>query len=199
MKNASLISTSARASKHVMIAAVLAAFLVAPAFAEDKKPAPAAGATQGRIAVVDLSYLVGNSKAGKSIRSQIDNQRDSYRKQIEKQEADLRAAEKALVADQAKLSKEEFAKKRKAFQDKVIAAQRDVQQRRVAFDKAYAGALEKLREHIVRIVADIAGKNEIALVLNRQEVVLVDAKMDLTKQVLSALDSKVSSIPVTVK
>lgn len=202
MKHAHSTSISARASKIAVAALLLTALAAAPALAEDKKAAaaPAAAAeNKGRIAVVDLAALINNSSAGKSIRSQIEKQRDSYRGQIEKQEADLRNAEKALVAEQAKASKEDFAKKRKAFQDKVVAAQRGVQQRRAAFDKAYASALEKLREHVVKIVADQAGKKGIALVLDRQQVVLVEADMDMTKEVMTALNAKVSSIPVSIK
>ena len=194
MKNVFSISTLARASK-LFAAVACVAFVTGTAYAADA----AAGSNDGKIAVVDLQYLVSNSKAGKSIRSQLDQQRKNYSGQIEKQEADLRAAEKTLVADQPKLSKEELQKRSTAFRDKVVAAQRSVQQRRVSFDKAYTAAMEKLREHIVKIVADIAGKNGIALVLNRQEVVLVDAKMDLTKQVIAALDAQVTSIPVSVK
>ena len=193
MKHVSLTSTLARASKAVL--AVVFVFALAPAaFAADE-----AAPNKGSIAVVDLQFLVSTSKAGTSIRTQLENQRNAYRGQIEKQEADLRKAEKDLVAQQDQLPKEDFLKKRKEFQDKVIAAQKSVQQRRVAFDKAYTGALEKLREQIVKIVADIAGKNDVALVLNRQEVVLVDAKMDITKQVLDKLDDKVSTIPVSIK
>lgn len=198
MKHEYSISTLARVSSAFLLA--LALVVAAPfgsvAQADGKKSASEQG---GRIAVVDLQYLVSNSKAGNSIRNQLDKQRNAYRTQIEKQENDLRKAEKELADQQEKLSKEEFMKKGKAFQEKVIAAQRTVHERRVAFDKAYATAMEKLREHIVKIVADMAGKNDIALVLNRQEVVLVDAKMDMTKDVLKELDRKVTSIPVTIK
>lgn len=198
MKHVSLTSTLARASKAFALALVLStAVAAAPAFAAEEKADAKEGV--GKIAVVDLQYLVSNSKAGKSIRSQLDKQRDTYRSQIEKQESDLRKAEKDLMSQQSKLSKDAFMKKGKEFQDKVRGAQKSVQDRRIAFDKAYTNALEKLREHIVKIVADMAGKEHIALVLNRQEVVLVDAKMDITKDVLSALDSKVSSIPVSIK
>lgn len=199
MKHVCSISTLVRASSVLAVALVLGA-MPAHVQAQDKKPAAEKGGEQmGSIAVVDLQYLVSNSKAGSSIRNQLDKQRDTYRVQIEKQESDLRKAEKELVDQQPKLSKEEFEKKRKAFQDKVVAAQRTVQERRMAFDKAYATAMEKLREHIVKIVADMAGKKNISLVLNRQEVVLVDAKMDVTEEVLKALNAKVTSIPVSVK
>jgi Skp family chaperone for outer membrane proteins len=153
----------------------------------------------GRIAVVDVPYLINSSKAGKSIRTQLDKQRDAYRGQIDKQEGELQEAEKNLMAQQDTLPKDQFLEKRKEFQEKVTNAQRAVQLRRVAFDKAYSDAMEKLRESIVKIVADVAGKNKIALVLNRQEVVLVEEKMDMTKQILTILDNTVSSIPVNVK
>jgi Skp family chaperone for outer membrane proteins len=196
MKTVSLTSTLAHVSKTFALVAMVSILSGATFAAEGQADSTL---SSGKIAVVDIQYLVSNSKAGKSIRNQLDSQRDAYRSQIEKQENDLRSAEKNLVDQQQKLSKEDFLNQRKAFQDKVMTAQRSVQQRRMAFDKAYTIALEKLREHIVKIVADAAGKNNVALVLNRQEVVLVEEKMDMTKQVLSKLDATVTSIPVTIK
>jgi outer membrane protein len=197
MKTELSISALVRVSSAIAFGFLLAT----AAHAEDKKPlevVPVSTTTMTKIAVVDLQLLVADSKAGKSIRDQLEKQRNKYRSQIEKQESDLSAMEKALVAERAKLSKEDFAKKGKAFQEKVIAAQKSVQKQRAAFDAAYTKAMEKLREHVVKIVAEIAGKEGIGLVLNRQEVVLVDAKMDLTKRVLATLDARVSSIPVNI-
>lgn len=199
MKNVCLTSTLVRVSSVAILCGLFAVAGVSPVRAEDKPAAKTEAPAMGKIAVVDLQMLVAQSKAGKSIRDQLDKQRNGYRSQIEKQEAELGAMQKDLMAQREKLSKEDLAKKSKAFQDKVMAAQRQVQDRRVAFDKAYTSAMETLREHVVKIVADMSGKQGIALVLNRQEVVLVDAKMDISKQVLAALDAKVTSIPVTVK
>ena len=197
MKHESLISTSVRASK--VAALCVAALLMLPHVVQaEDKAAPDVGAETIKIAVVDLNMLVAESAAGKSIRRQLDKQRNSYRTQIEKQESELSAMEKNLAAQQAKLSKEDFAKKRKEFQEKVMKAQRSVQERRAAFDKAYTKAMETLREHIVKIVANMASKNKVSLVLNRQDVVLVDSKLDFSKQVLQELNAKVTSIPVAV-
>lgn len=197
MKHESLISTSVRASK--VAALCVAALLMLPlAVQAEDKAAPDVGAETIKIAVVDLNMLVAESAAGKSIRRQLDKQRNSYRTQIEKQESELSAMEKNLAAQQSKLSKEDFAKKRKEFQEKVMKAQRSVQERRAAFDKAYTKAMETLREHIVKIVANMASKNKVSLVLNRQDVVLVDSKLDFSKQVLQELNAKVTSIPVAV-
>ncbi|HEY1096261.1 MAG TPA: OmpH family outer membrane protein [Alphaproteobacteria bacterium] len=206
MKNVFSISPLAHASKAIAFAALLM-LAVAPvaAHAEEKKPTAAAVAATktpldhlGRIAVVDTQFLVSNSTAGKSIRSQLEKQRATYKTQIEKQEAELRAGEKKLIEQQKTMTKEQFMAERKKFQEKVIAAQKSVQQRRIAFDKAYNTAMSKLREHIVKIVADHAGKEGISLVLARQDLVLVDARMDMTQDILKALNAKVSSIPVSI-
>jgi Skp family chaperone for outer membrane proteins len=196
MRKEYLISALVRVSKVAALCAVLAVAPIIPVHAQDAKVG--AESLIPKIAVVDLQMLVAESNAGKSIRAQISKQRDAYRVQIEKQEAELVTLDKKLAIDQAKMTKEEFTKKRKEFQDKIVAAQRSVQQRRVAFDKAYSKAMETLREHIVKIVADISTKQKITLVLNRQDVVLVDSKLDLSKEVLVALNAKVSSIPATV-
>lgn len=207
MKNVILTLPLARVSKIFAFVVLLASMAMpitvhAQTKTDGKKPVPAAtkvAENMGKIAVVDTQFLVSNSNAGKSIRTQLDKQRNAYKKQIEKQEADLRALEKKLIADQSKLSKEQLQAERKKFQDKVIAAQKSVQDRRVAFDKAYTVSMEKLREHIVKIVADLAGKEGVSLVLARQDLVLVDARLDMTQEVLKALNAKVSSIPVHVK
>lgn len=196
IKHASLISISAPVFKAfalcLMLMLPVSQAIAAPAVSSAKDNA-------GKIAVVDIQFLVSNSKAGKSVRAQLDKKRDLYRGQIERQEADLRKMEKALAVEQADLSKEEFNSKYRELRSKVDGARLDVQKRAMSLEKAYLTALEKLREHIVKIVADIAGKNDISLVLNRQEVVLVDAKMDITEDVLFTLDKKVTSVPVTVQ
>jgi Skp family chaperone for outer membrane proteins len=197
MKTKSSTSISARVSKTILAALVVTAFAVSPAHAEEK--AAASADSTGKIAVVDIQYLVGGSKAGKSIRTQLESKRDAYRKEIEKQEAELNKQGRELKDQQASLSKEEMVKRYKALDEKARKGQQGVLERTKAFEKAYVESLEKLREHIVKIVADIAGKNGISLVLNRQEVVLVESKMDLTKQVLTALDKEVTSIPVNIK
>jgi Skp family chaperone for outer membrane proteins len=206
MKTAFSTSTSARVSKAFVLA-LLMSVISAGVYAADESAGavPQAAIAKpvlngtGKIAVVDVPFLINNSKAGKSIRSQLDKQRDAYRVQIEKQEGELQVAEKNLMAQQETLPKDQFLEKRKEFQEKVTNAQRAVQQRRIAFDKAYSDAMEKLREAIVKIVADAAGKGKVSLVLNRQEVVLVEEKMDMTKQILATLDGTVTSIPVDIK
>jgi Skp family chaperone for outer membrane proteins len=194
MKTESLISASAHVSKILGIVVFAVLLMLSPVYAEDK-----AEATHGKIAVVDKQYLVANSKAGKSIRSQLEAKRDAYRKDIEKQESELNRLGKELKDQQTSLSKEDFMKRYKVLDEKAKKGQMAVFERTKAFEKAYVESLGVLDGHIGKIVADIAGKNNIVLVLNRQEVVLVEAKMDLTKQVLTELDKKVSSIPVNIK
>jgi len=202
MKTVSLISTSARASKVLAAALVLSLATAGLACAEDKAPVAAAPAIQApKIAVVDLAYLVAESKAGKSIRSQLDAKRKAYEGEIKKKEEALNkeAADIKSQSQAGKLSKEELGKRIKALEEKSRSATIEVQKRRMSFEKAYGTALEKLREEVVKIVAAIASKQSINLVLNRQEVVLVDEKMDITKNVVSQLDAKVTSIPVDIK
>lgn len=193
MKTAFSTLISAPVSR-VLVAACVAVAILAPVAASANDDAKS-----GKIAVVDIPFLVANSKAGKSIRAQIDSKRDAYRKDIDKQEADLNKQGQQLKAEQKNLSKDEFLKRYKALDEKAKKGQKAVFERTKAFEKAYVTSLEKLREHIVKIIADMAGKRGVALVLNRQEIVLVDAKMDLTKEVLAALDAKVTNIPVNIK
>ena len=225
MKNEFSILPLAHASKVLLLAAILSVGVCGLARAEETKPVPASQPVaapaakvavtdaikpagkdgdasiihMGKIAVVDVQYLVSNSAAGKSIRSQLEAQRNGYKGQIEKQEADLRSQEKKLAEKQATLSKDDFLVERKKFQQKVIEAQKSVQQRRITFDKAYADATDKLRDNIVKVVAELSAKRGVSLVMSRQDLVLVDQRLDMTAEVLKALDARVTSIPVNIK
>jgi Skp family chaperone for outer membrane proteins len=98
MKHESLTLPLVHVSKVVLFAVALAVVSPVAAFAQ---ATPSTGETMGKIAVVDVQYLVSNSLAGKSIRDQLEKQRNSYQGQLEKQGNDLRNQEKKLAEEQS--------------------------------------------------------------------------------------------------
>lgn len=201
MKNVFSTLVLAQASKVVGLVALggllVAGLVYAPQLrAEDKKPAPAAAAPSSRLAVLDITGLMRDSIAAKSIRSQVENYRNQYQKEIKSQEDKLRVGEKDLMAQRGKLKQPEFEKRRQAFEQQVLNAQKNVQQKRTQLEKSYAEAMSKLRDQIVKLVSEMAAKEKIGLVLARDEVVLVDATLDITKPVMVMLNKRLTTVAV---
>src|SRR5690349_3784260 len=63
------------------------------------------------IAVIDIQQILRDSSAAKSVRAQVDKQKDAYQAQIAQQENALRDVDKKLAEQRATLSADDFAKK----------------------------------------------------------------------------------------
>jgi Skp family chaperone for outer membrane proteins len=151
-----------------------------------------------RIAVVDIEKVLNESKAGKSVQSQLKNRREAFQKEFSERENKLMAAEKILVQQKTDLSAEEFTKKRKEFEQQLLETRNLFQKRRNSLDKGLGNALTDLRKNIIEVTASVADEAKYQVVLTRDSVVIVQKEMDITNEVLSRLNKKISSIKLNV-
>ena len=69
---------------------------------------------QSQIGVVDVSLVLTQSEAAKSIQKQRQELRDQFSAEISKSERELRAEEQQLLEERTKLEPEAYVKKRQA-------------------------------------------------------------------------------------
>jgi len=146
--------------------------------------------------VVDVQALLQNSKAAKMVRSQIEQKRGEYTKEISHQEESLRAERDALQRQQASLSPESLNQKGREFQQKVNDLERNVQSKRQALEKSNGDALQKIQEEMLKIIADIAKQRKANLVFQRTDLVLFDQAFDVSDEVLQKLDEQMPALTV---
>jgi outer membrane protein len=163
---------------------------------EPPPPAPLPTAQNLTVMVVDVQALLQNSKAAKMVRSQIEQKRGEYTKDISHQEESLRAERDALQRQQASLSPEALNQKGRDFQQKVNDLERNVQGKRQALEKSNGDALQKIQEEMLKIIADIAKQRKSNLVFQRTDLVLFDQGFDVTDEVLQKLDEQLPTLTV---
>jgi Skp family chaperone for outer membrane proteins len=185
-------------TKTLALAAFAVLAFTAPVRAEDAKPATGA-TTNMKIAVVDIQALLKDSKAAKSIESQLTGIRKNFQSEVDAEEKSLRAKEKAIMDEKPKLKEEELKAKASDFQKDVAASQKKIQDKKAKLDKAIATAIGTLRSEIVKDVAEIGDKQNLDLVLARTDVVIVSKSLDITQQVLERLDAELPSVTVKVE
>src|SRR5262244_2044943 len=160
-------------------------------------PAPPVSTPQNlTVMVVDVHALLQNSKAAKMVRSQIEQKRGEYTKEISHQEESLRAERDALQRQQASLSPEALNQKGRDFQQKVNDLERTVQGKRQALEKSNGDAIQKIQEEMLKIIADIAKQRKANLVFQRTDLVLFDQAFDVTDEVLQKLDEQMPALTV---
>jgi outer membrane protein len=153
---------------------------------------------QTSIAVVDVQALLTKSDAAISVEKQIDDYKDIFVKEISKQEQELRDLEKSLGEQRKSLSNDDFANKAKAFEEKLIETRKSAEQKRRAFDKASAKALDTLRETLYSVVQELAREKGFTLVISKQNVIVGEQSIDLTEETMERLNKKISTIALEI-
>jgi Skp family chaperone for outer membrane proteins len=93
------------------------------------------------------------------------------------------------------LSPDAYAEKRKAFENDLGKLQTNMRGKKNSLDKAFSTAMETLQTQTMAVVSDIAKEKNYTLVLPRSSVlVMTDSNMDITQDVLSALDEKLTKV-----
>ncbi len=168
----------------LMLASILLVFAaVTPAVAQGDK-----------IAVIDIDKLLNESKAGQSIAKQVQDKQAAFQKEFSAKEKELLDAQKTLIDEKSNLSADEFAKKRKEFEEKLISTRKLFQKRRTDLDRALSEALGTLRRNVVEVTAAVAEKEGYDIVLTRDSVVIAEKALDITPPVLADLNAKIDNI-----
>tara|TARA_B100000959_G_scaffold247052_1_gene273026 strand:- start:27 stop:551 length:525 start_codon:yes stop_codon:yes gene_type:complete len=170
--------------KHLVKFFVVTFFLIAStqAFAEQK------------IVVLDMRYVLNNSKAGKDAQEFLKKKFNDNAKKLSELEKLLKKEESDLLTAKASLTKEEYTKKSDSLRKKVIDYQ---SQRRSSNDKLAIQRLEArktLMKQIEPILDVYIKENSISLVIDKKNMVGGSTEYDITKIIVEKLNKKLPSL-----
>jgi Skp family chaperone for outer membrane proteins len=148
-------------------------------------------------AVIDYQRILRDAAAARSIRDQIEARRKTYQEEISKEEQRLHEVDKEFAKQRSVLSPDDFAEKRREFEQDVAGVQRKVQERRRELDRLSAAALNEVKEALIAIVTSIADERGFNLVLPSSEVLFFARSLDLTEEVLAKLDARLPEVQLS--
>lgn len=151
------------------------------------------------VAVLDVERVMRESKAGKALQDQIEKTRSANQKKDRASEDALRAADRQLRDQRAVLSAEAYAKKRDELQTRLTTLQRDFDARRKRLQRAMGRAWNEIQKTLTEVTADLATEQKIDIVVSKASTVLLANELDITAEVLTRLDAKLSKVTLTVE
>ena len=101
-----------------------------------------------QVVIVDIDYLLNNSKAGKNIQEQLKKINDARIKEIKSKDKSFKDKEAKLIAQKNILSEQEFAKKVNELKKEVIKSNSLRQKEMEQSNKKRNDALSKLLKEI---------------------------------------------------
>lgn len=139
----------------------------------------------------DVQKVVALSKAGKSVKSQIEKINKSNTTEFNKIEDKLKKDEKALVAKKNVLSKEDFQKELNKLK---VDIEKYKQTRNMKINETSIKGMDATKK-ILTLLTPILGKyaqeNNITLVLDKKNVIIGRSEQDATDTILTIIDKEI--------
>jgi outer membrane protein len=149
------------------------------------------------VLVVDMQRVLQESKAGKMIQSQMQQQVSTYQKSLAKQDQDLAATQQDLQRQQSMLAQDAFAAKVKEFEQRVADASKRAQEAQQNLSESRNEAVGKVDTAMLQVIDGLAKERGANLILNRGAVVMFDVRMDVSDEVIKRLDEKLPAVTVS--
>ena len=147
-----------------------------------------------KIVVLDMKYVLNNSKAGKGAQDFLKKSFTDQQKKFADTEQNLKKEERDLLEKRNILSKEEYTKKTDSLRKKVIDYQ---SQRRAALDKI-ATQRAKSREILLNAIDPILDtyikENNISLVIDKKDMLGGKPENDITQTIVEKLNKELPSL-----
>jgi len=147
-----------------------------------------------KIVVLDMKYVLNNSKAGKGAQDYLKKTFNDNAKKFSDLEKSLKKEETDLLSKKNILSKEEYSKKSDALRKKVIDYQ---SQRRSSLDKIAtlrAKSRETLIKKITPIVDAYIKENSISIVMDKKNMIGGLNEYDITNIIIDKLNKELPSL-----
>jgi len=165
-------------------------------------PLPAAPLAQSLpppvVAVLDFDRILRDSAAHKNILPQMEKLQNQMQDEVRAQEKALRDAEADLQRQRGILAPEAYQQKRREFEQRIAAAQQDVNVKKQTLERAFGNAMNDVRGALLQIAAEIARERSITLMLPKSSVVLAVPELDISKEALTRLDKRLPSVQVSL-
>ena len=147
--------------------------------------------SEEQIVYLDLDNIVGNTKAGKLIISNLEKSKKSALTKFEKKEKELKKIEDDINKQKNILSEEEIKKKLFEFRKEINIFQTDRQNVINQFNKKKLDEFNNFFKKITPIIQSYVSEKNIDIVLDKKNIFVASKKKDITQEIIKLIDSKI--------
>jgi len=146
------------------------------------------------IVYLDMEKAMNESIVGKSLTSQLDKIHKVNLEEFKINEEDLKKEEVLILSQKNVLSEEDYKNKVNLFKKKLNSYKKKRQEKIDLVTKKRMNATANLLKEINPILSDYSKKNGISIILRKQDIVLARTNLDITNQIIEAIDLKIKKI-----
>ncbi len=147
-----------------------------------------------QIVYINMDNVMNQTVAGKSLQNQIDEIHKINISEFKKIEDNLKKEEAATISQKNILTPEEYKKKIDLLKIKVSDYKIKRKEKIDLVTKKRVEATSKFYDQITPILSEYSEKNEISIILRKKDIVLARTSLDITKEIIDIVNSKVKKI-----
>ncbi len=150
------------------------------------------------IGVIDLNYILAESKAAKDATEQIEKIAIDIENEIKVSDQNLIDEQNELIESQQIMAPAAFDDKRKEYEKKVQNYNITRQEKLMSIDEIISESRNDVLNALKPILEEISNEKGITILLEKNSVLLNAENMDITSQALDILNNELPSIEVTI-
>ena len=147
--------------------------------------------SQDQIVYLDLDYVVGNTKAGKSILKKLEDSKNIALSKFEKKGKELKKIEEEINKQKNIISEDELRKKLIEFRKEVSTYQKNRQKVVNEFNEKKRSEFDEFFKKITPIIENYVSEKKIDIVLDKKNIFIASKKKNITQEIIKIIDSKI--------
>ncbi|MBA2629332.1 MAG: OmpH family outer membrane protein [Rickettsiaceae bacterium] len=149
-----------------------------------------------KAAVVDVESILEHSLAIKHVKKSINEISDKIQRELTEKEINIKSIEAELIKQRGVLSEEKFNLKVLEFNKKVSQTQKEMQSKKNALEEAHSEAIAQVHKSTIEVITELAKQYGFNIVLPSSQVLFVESDMNITLQVITKLNERLSTVDV---
>ena len=150
------------------------------------------------VLIVNLQYVVSQSKSGVSLRKQSEGLNKEVIELRDEVSNDLQAKGKKLEEDKTLLAPEVFQERLNSLQTEAESKQQELQTKVQKIQEAIQRASASIDSVMSPILPEIVNEKGAKILLDRQAILFGDPKLDISAEVVKRLNKRLPDIKVTI-
>ncbi len=150
------------------------------------------------IGVIDLNFILSESKAAEDAAKQIEKIAIKIEEEIKKSDQELVDEQNELIESQQIMAPAVFDEKRKEYEKKVQNYNITRQEKLVSIDLLVSDSRNEVLNALKPILEELSNQKGITVLLEKNSVLLNAENMDITKDALKILNKELPSIEVSI-
>ena len=149
-----------------------------------------------KIAVVDVDFLINNSKAGKYIQTNIKKINNKNIKKFKNKEKEFEQKQNELISQKNVLSKEEFNKKASDLRKKINEYNKNKREIISESNKKKNKAIAELLAKINQLLIEYADQKKVSFIIDKKNIILTKNENEITKEIFEILNKKYDKVKI---